>query len=118
RRASRRTTTRGRWRSCGGGSCSWSCRGIRTDRKSTRLNSSHRTISYAVFCLKKKKKKHIIHNLPDLYNIFFLHLTSIKRVRISRYKNSTRQFPTYNVYQPHKPHVSQLMMSRSLLSAC
>src|SRR5207248_5094136 len=29
----------------------------RLDRKSTRLNSSHRTISYAVFCLKKKKKK-------------------------------------------------------------
>src|SRR5207248_10541643 len=27
------------------------------DRKSTRLNSSHRTISYAVFCLKKKKKR-------------------------------------------------------------
>src|SRR5207248_9932882 len=27
----------------------------RLDRKSTRLNSSHRTISYAVFCLKKKK---------------------------------------------------------------
>src|SRR5437867_8045566 len=27
----------------------------RVDRKSTRLNSSHRTISYAVFCLKKKK---------------------------------------------------------------
>src|SRR5437867_1694079 len=28
------------------------------DRKSTRLNSSHRTISYAVFCLKKKKEKY------------------------------------------------------------
>src|SRR3989454_6212886 len=28
------------------------------DRKSTRLNSSHLVISYAVFCLKKKKKKH------------------------------------------------------------
>src|SRR5690348_17456065 len=28
-----------------------------TDRKSTRLNSSHPSISYAVFCLKKKKKK-------------------------------------------------------------
>src|SRR5699024_11569017 len=28
----------------------------RTDRKSTRLNSSHVSISYAVFCLKKKKK--------------------------------------------------------------
>src|SRR2546426_4421708 len=30
------------------------------DRKSTRLNSSHLVISYAVFCLKKKKKKQII----------------------------------------------------------
>src|SRR5690242_4989627 len=29
----------------------------RIDRKSTRLNSSHMSISYAVFCLKKKKKK-------------------------------------------------------------
>src|SRR3712207_6986085 len=28
-----------------------------SDRKSTRLNSSHANISYAVFCLKKKKKK-------------------------------------------------------------
>src|SRR5437667_9421588 len=34
----------------------WSPRGPE-DRKSTRLNSSHITISYAVFCLKKKKKK-------------------------------------------------------------
>src|SRR5256885_8076432 len=32
----------------------------RRDRKSTRLNSSHLVISYAVFCLKKKKKKKII----------------------------------------------------------
>src|SRR3712207_6870100 len=30
---------------------------IRIDRKSTRLNSSHANISYAVFCLKKKKHK-------------------------------------------------------------
>src|SRR3712207_9550967 len=29
------------------------------DRKSTRLNSSHANISYAVFCLKKKKNKHL-----------------------------------------------------------
>src|SRR5258708_32892433 len=29
------------------------------DRKSTRLNSSHQIISYAVFCLKKKKQMHI-----------------------------------------------------------
>src|SRR5690349_21939240 len=36
------------------------------DRKSTRLNSSHVEISYAVFCLKKKKRKHkrvdTVHN--------------------------------------------------------
>src|SRR5258708_17898670 len=31
-------------------------RRMRIDRKSTRLNSSHQIISYAVFCLKKKKK--------------------------------------------------------------
>src|SRR5258708_25082628 len=33
---------------------------IRIDRKSTRLNSSHQIISYAVFCLKKKKYKNSI----------------------------------------------------------
>src|SRR2546428_2994365 len=44
------------------------------DRKSTRLNSSHDQISYAVFCLKKKKKKHLrskyvytIHQLISVY---------------------------------------------------
>src|SRR2546430_6931804 len=37
------------------------------DRKSTRLNSSHSQISYAVFCLKKKKKQHhgtVQHTTP------------------------------------------------------
>src|SRR5207244_11278267 len=34
------------------------CGRRREDRKSTRLNSSHQIISYAVFCLKKKKKNH------------------------------------------------------------
>src|SRR2546427_8391841 len=35
----------------------------REDRKSTRLNSSHSQISYAVFCLKKKKKKSLFQIL-------------------------------------------------------
>src|SRR5437870_11550209 len=35
--------------------CSGACPDVRSDRKSTRLNSSHVAISYAVFCLKKKK---------------------------------------------------------------
>src|SRR3712207_7930780 len=37
----------------------------RGDRKSTRLNSSHANISYAVFCLKKKKTQKI--NIQNLY---------------------------------------------------
>src|SRR5690348_17749420 len=37
----------------------------RADRKSTRLNSSHPSISYAVFCLKKKKKKTKHKQLAD-----------------------------------------------------
>src|SRR5437879_9058683 len=50
-------------RSCQSGCCvprsppSRAARRSSSDRKSTRLNSSHRCISYAVFCLKKKKKK-------------------------------------------------------------
>src|SRR5256885_13048274 len=34
------------------------------DRKSTRLNSSHLVISYAVFCLKKKKTDYLKHHIP------------------------------------------------------
>src|SRR2546422_2642735 len=37
----------------------WTGLVLPTDRKSTRLNSSHGYISYAVFCLKKKKKKSV-----------------------------------------------------------
>src|SRR6266536_3987298 len=40
-----------------GGRAVRSC--VTPDRKSTRLNSSHEWISYAVFCLKKKKKEYI-----------------------------------------------------------
>src|SRR2546430_8972756 len=38
------------------------------DRKSTRLNSSHSQISYAVFCLKKKKNTHFHHIEQDITN--------------------------------------------------
>src|SRR5258708_22335635 len=41
--------------------------GRRRDRKSTRLNSSHQIISYAVFCLKKKKKKNT-EDVESIYN--------------------------------------------------
>src|SRR2546429_2049392 len=43
------------------------------DRKSTRLNSSHGYISYAVFCLKKKKKNPITSLTRDNTNYYTLH---------------------------------------------
>src|SRR5437762_8046696 len=45
----------------------------RTDRKSTRLNSSHRCISYAVFCLKKKTIKTQTSSLEYTHTITALH---------------------------------------------
>src|SRR5437868_10361097 len=49
------------------------------DRKSTRLNSSHVSISYAVFCLKKKKKKNQYNSDPNKLNLVtstIIHTTS------------------------------------------
>src|SRR5256885_8345443 len=43
-------------------------RNIQIDRKSTRLNSSHLVISYAVFCLKKKKKYNLQSIVTKLQN--------------------------------------------------
>src|SRR3712207_7320119 len=40
------------------------------DRKSTRLNSSHANISYAVFCLKKKNNAHI--SSPGLFDVIYM----------------------------------------------
>src|SRR2546430_17495036 len=45
------------WPGCPGWGCPRRTSSPAGDRKSTRLNSSHSQISYAVFCLKKKKKK-------------------------------------------------------------
>src|SRR5437764_2168149 len=52
----------------------------KSDRKSTRLNSSHRCISYAVFCLKKKKKNKIYKTYTDKQ-------TSDSENQTSTYKN-------------------------------
>src|SRR5438034_3997214 len=50
----------------GGASTEYARSANTPDRKSTRLNSSHTVISYAVFCLKKKKKK----KQTKQYNIY------------------------------------------------
>src|SRR3712207_8517105 len=76
----RRASVAAPTRCCGGcrSAASWSRRSSATtpaggrtpeDRKSTRLNSSHANISYAVFCLKKKKKI-----VAQLYKISILTL--------------------------------------------
>src|SRR5438067_5422793 len=63
----------------------WTCRSLppstaspRRDRKSTRLNSSHVSISYAVFCLKKKKKttKQRQHHIEHTTDTHTIHTTS------------------------------------------
>src|SRR3712207_8934292 len=46
------------------------------DRKSTRLNSSHANISYAVFCLKKKKKQKKISSWTGNYDVSNSHFIS------------------------------------------
>src|SRR5258708_14438495 len=45
----------------------------RRDRKSTRLNSSHQIISYAVFCLKKKKNKNLVCIFNNLTHLISQH---------------------------------------------
>src|SRR2546430_5551188 len=60
------------------------------DRKSTRLNSSHSQISYAVFCLKKKNKSHDpfttvadVPRLPCLSSRLFRMLPDVFRILLS-----------------------------------
>src|SRR5207253_8136721 len=60
------------------------------DRKSTRLNSSHVAISYAVFCLKKKKKK----------------------TRYTFFKDYEYATPSTH-YRPQKKHTSHIVAART-----
>src|SRR5574341_2341808 len=58
----------GRWMSWRSMAIQKKIRVMIADRKSTRLNSSHQLISYAVFCLKKKKKKHSLEYLYEKHS--------------------------------------------------
>src|SRR2546430_12992604 len=61
------------------------------DRKSTRLNSSHSQISYAVFCLKKKKK----YKYVNADNVYFLaHVYLYTRPSAFRYPSPRSHSPT------------------------
>src|SRR5256885_11325674 len=79
----------------------------RTDRKSTRLNSSHLVISYAVFCLKKKKQQKTLGSsrshtsttpAPEQHSEEQLLWPSIRYqvCRISRSLKPTRSLPDHD----------------------
>src|SRR3712207_7192270 len=76
----------------------------RRDRKSTRLNSSHANISYAVFCLKKKKTD---TNYTSSISTLFHRVSSHQMVRSPHIANA-------RVAQ--RPHVSTLLPSHSYLT--
>src|SRR3712207_7384947 len=73
------------------------------DRKSTRLNSSHANISYAVFCLKKKKKNikifkpqhksHLLHH-PIITKEYYLYTITSKYSLVTRTK--VRKLPFFS----------------------
>src|SRR5256885_2799440 len=72
-------------------SASWST--TPSDRKSTRLNSSHLVISYAVFCLKKKKKINWLFQLRVSYFMLRLDVCAVFRADV--------EFLVHSVYRTH-----------------
>src|SRR2546427_8331432 len=64
--------------------CSTSPASLRSpqDRKSTRLNSNHSQISYAVFCLKKKKKIQLVVTSPLSVKAYPIDLPELRLVRL------------------------------------
>src|SRR5256886_6211600 len=54
------------------------------DRKSTRLNSSHSQISYAVFCLKKKKNQKQLRRIPRKLHIHIKNQSRSHNVSVNR----------------------------------
>src|SRR5258708_18516674 len=77
--------------------------GAKLDRKSTRLNSSHQIISYAVFCLKKKKNHHTnkgtrnVEQLADLRVYQYHHVHAGPTVKLERMTTQERVslYPCY-----------------------
>src|SRR2546426_2129865 len=71
-------------------SCEYASRVIQSDRKSTRLNSSHLVISYAVFCLKKKKNKQKNSEVQIIKENICTQIKSTNNQRYSASKEKSR----------------------------
>src|SRR5687768_17713840 len=80
----------GRWlaRALTASCCKWSWSRSPADRKSTRLNSSHGYISYAVFCLKKKTPEWILS--LTVVCIVAQHQAALTSVLLPNFKATTR----------------------------
>src|SRR2546421_348899 len=89
-----------------------------TDRKSTRLNSSHDQISYAVFCL-KKKKKHLVG--PVVWKIPHANSTLVQRNYAPLWMNNVHhsQSTTFRrlLFERHTSHIQDKSVMWSVRSA-
>src|SRR5256885_11365088 len=83
---------------------------VETDRKSTRLNSSHLVISYAVFCL-KKKKIFVVHRTRAL-----LHLHVDLDSLLTNLPPPHADLPPPPIYEPH-PHGQHSVASHRCVCA-
>src|SRR2546430_4380705 len=80
------------------------------DRKSTRLNSSHSQISYAVFCLKKNKTQHAPANLPPSFTTPHNHQRPPPRISAPLSRNT---LPASTSSPVHRSHPADDIPSRS-----
>src|SRR3954449_11515499 len=87
---------------------------FRSDRKSTRLNSSHTLISYAVFCLKKKKK--------EIAEVLLLHQRAVEKHFASIFAHLVLSFSVFFFLMIRRPPRSTLFpyttLFRSVLIEC
>src|SRR5437762_6025432 len=83
------------------------------DRKSTRLNSSHRCISYAVFCLKKKNKNTVGHSILNYIRRFLIFHSFIQLILLpcyflphpaSSFLSQTRYYPVSSTLSIDLPY--------------
>src|SRR2546430_6873202 len=83
---------------------------VLADRKSTRLNSSHSQISYAVFCLKKKKTQELPDGVAVLQQVQRAH--PCNRLRPPPFLHAALHTPVHMLIDVH-PDTIHLVMTRS-----
>src|SRR2546421_1441824 len=83
------------------------------DRKSTRLNSSHDQISYAVFCLKKKKTTNWNETKRHNRTTTYTHISGNDN---RRHLNALQHTTTTSIHRPNLPQSKQRCSRRSAYS--